>query len=120
MEGWSDCLRLEVAQHGIDVVIIEPGIIRTGFGEALSQHYSGDPDGPYGQMIRALSKATQDAYDKGQGSEPKVITNLIMQAVRAPRPKTRYVAGELARPLMIMRRVLPDRWFDRILMSQMK
>ena len=120
LEGWSDCLRLELAPQGVDVVIIEPGAILTGFGEALSEHYSGDPEGPYGDLIKAMERATAASYERGLGSPPRVITDLVMRAIRADRPRTRYVAGALARPLMWLRRLVPDRWFDRVLMSQMK
>ena len=120
LEAWSDALRFEVKPFGIDVVIIQPGIIRTGFGDALAAHDAGDPDGPYGRFVRALSKSTQEAYEKGLGSQPAVITDLIMRAIRADRPKTRYAAGYMGRPLMALRRLLPDRMFDRIMASQIK
>ena len=120
LEGWSDCLRLEVEPLGVNVVIVEPGAILTGFGEALTEHYSGDAEGPYGTLIKAMERATENSYERGLGSPPGVITDLVMRAIQARRPKTRYVAGALARPLMTARRVLPDRWFDRLLMRQMK
>ena len=120
LEGWSDCLRMEVEPFGVDVVIIEPGAILTGFGDALTEHYSGDPEGPYGQLVKGMEAATARSYERRLGSPTRVITDLIVRAIRAERPRTRYVAGQLARPLMLARRVLPDRWFDRILMSQMK
>ncbi len=120
LEAWSDALRFEVKPFGIDVVIVQPGIIRTGFGDALAAHDAGDPEGPYGNLVTALSKSTREAYEKGQGSQPGVITDLILRAIRADRPKTRYAAGYLGRPLMALRRVLPDRVFDRMLASQMR
>lgn len=119
LEGWSDCLRMELAPHGIDVVIVEPGAILTSFGDALAEHYAGDPEGPYGALVKGMERAAARSYERGLGSRPGVITNLVLQAIRARRPKVRYVGGAMARPLMILRRVLPDRWFDRLLMSQM-
>ncbi|MXQ08460.1 SDR family NAD(P)-dependent oxidoreductase [Alphaproteobacteria bacterium GH1-50] len=118
VEGWSDALRFELEPFGIDVVILQPGIIRTGFGEALESNYQGDETGPYGNTIRAMKEGTQAMYDAGKGSDPREITDLLMQAVRAERPKPRYSAGYMARPSMMMRRLLPDRWFDRLLRSQ--
>ncbi|MCS5938887.1 SDR family NAD(P)-dependent oxidoreductase [Klebsiella variicola subsp. variicola] len=53
LEGWSDCLRLEVADFGIKVVIIEPGVIETGFGDAASESIvKRSATGPYGQLVK--------------------------------------------------------------------
>ena len=119
LEGWSECLRFELSQFNIDVVIIEPGIIETGFGDVLSApmlHYSGE--GPYGQMAEKIAEGTRRSYDSGGGSPASVIADVVSKAVSSGKPKTRYVAGKLARPLMFMRKYLGDRIFDRILASQ--
>ena len=119
LEGWSDCLRFELSQFNIDVVIIEPGIIETGFGDVLSApmlQYSGE--GPYGQMAEKIAEGTRKSYDSGGGSPASVIADVVSNAVAARKPKTRYVAGKLARPLMFMRKYFGDRIFDRILASQ--
>ncbi len=121
LEGWSDCLRIEVAPFGIDVVIVEPGIITTGFGEAIS-----DPllkrsgDGPYAGMARAVARTTRAAYRPGSGSDPQAVADVVMQAVNARRPKTRYGVGKFAKPLLAMRRILSDRMFDRLILRQVK
>ena len=120
LEGWSDCLRVELRPHGIDVVIIEPGIILTGFSDALTENHQGNGEGPYGALITALEQASRRAYERGLGSPVSVITDLVMRAIRADKPRTRYVAGAMARPLMALRRWLPDRAFDRIIMSQVR
>lgn len=119
LEGWSDCLRFELSQFNIDVVIIEPGIIETGFGDVLSApmlQYSGE--GPYGQMAKKIAEGTRKSYDAGGGSPASVIADVVSNAVAARKPKTRYVAGKLAKPLMFMRKYFGDRIFDRILASQ--
>lgn len=119
LEGWSDCLRFELSQFNIDVVVIEPGIIETGFGDVLSApmlHYSGE--GPYGQLAGKIAEGTRKSYDSGGGSPASVIADAVSNAVAARKPKTRYAAGKLARPLMFMRKYFGDRIFDRILASQ--
>ena len=120
VEGWSDCLRIELRPHGIDVAIIEPGIIRTGFGDAMEGSFKGDSNGPYKTLIKSLIESAKESYETGMGSSASVITDQVMRAITARRPRTRYVAGAMARPLMYMRRLLPDRMFDRVLMSQLK
>jgi short-subunit dehydrogenase len=119
LEGWSDCLRLELAPFGIDVVIVEPGIIETEFGDVLmGPMLERSGKGPYAEMAHKVAEATRDSYETGGGSPPTVIADVISKALRARRPKTRYVAGKLARPLIAVRKWLGDRIFDRAVMSQ--
>lgn len=119
VEGWSDCLRLELKQFNIDVVIIEPGIIETEFGDVVHQPLlDRSGDGPYSEMAKAVAKATQESYEKGGGSDPTVIANLISKAVHSSSPKTRYAAGKFAKPMMWMRKWLGDKIFDKVVMSQ--
>ena len=115
LEGWSDCLRIEVAPFGVDVVIIEPGTIETEFGDAMiGPMLERSGDGPYGDLARRVAEASRKEYDEGGGSPPSVVARTIARAVRADRPKTRYVVGKYARPLIWARKLLGDRLFDRI------
>ncbi len=121
VEGWSDCLRLELRPFGIDVVVIEPGLIRTAFGEVMNQPMlERTGKSPYADLAAKVSKATDASYADGGGSEPDVIARVIARAIKARRPRTRYVAGSLARPLIGLRRLISDRSFDRLIMSQVK
>ena len=119
LEGWSDCLRLELSTHGVDVVIIEPGGIATEFGNVFKENLQGDAEnGSYAKELQKIIQSTTEMNEKGQLSPPSVITNLIDKAVHSKKPKTRYVAGAFAKPLMFMRKYLGDRTFDKILMRQ--
>lgn len=119
IEGWSDCLRIEPARFGIHVVIIEPGSIATEFGDVMTQPMMDrSADGPYGDLARAIERAGKSAYERGDSSPPSVISALMVKAVTARRPKTRYAAGKYAKPLMWARKWLGDRAYDRIIMSQ--
>ncbi len=124
LEGWSDCLRLELADFGIDVIVIEPGIIQTEFGNVLTGpllERSGN--GAYAQLANSVAKATENSYASG-GSSPKVVSDVVLKAISAKKPKTRYVVGKLARPLIAVRKLLGDslgrlrhRAFDQLVMS---
>jgi len=115
LEGWSDCLRLELAPFDIDVVVVEPGAIRTEFGEiAVAPLLERSKDGPYGEIARAMAAATREIIAT-RGSAPSVIANSVVKALEAKRPRTRYVAGHLARPLAVTRRIVGDRFFDRLI-----
>lgn len=113
VEGWSDCLRLELAAFGIDVVVIEPGAIATEFGDVMMEPMlKRSGQGAYAPLAQSIAKATVPM------SPPTVVAGAIAAAVSSPRPKTRYVAGKMARTLMFIRQCFGDRLYDRLIMSQ--
>lgn len=121
LEGWSDCLRLELKQFNIDVVIIEPGVIVTEFGDVMMDpmiERSGN--GPYEKMAKSVRASTDEMYSKGQGTPPEAIAKVISKAIKAKKPKTRYVKGKFAKPMMFIRKWFGDRVFDKIVLSQVK
>jgi len=118
LEGWSDCLRLELKPFGIDVVIIEPGLINTGFASALGDRFAARPDGPYAELAAKATKVLEDAQATGRGSAPGVIGKLVMRVVRARNPRTRYAGGEAAKLLLVLRWLISDRMFERLIVSQ--
>ena len=113
LEGWSDCLRWELKRFGIDVIIIEPGLIRTEFGAvanaSLAAHSS---DSAYAGIVSSMTDRRNRS--ESNGSPPSVIANTILKAIRARRPKTRYAAGKYAKPIVLFRRLVSDRMFDRL------
>ncbi len=119
LEGWSDCLRTEVQQFGIDVVIIEPGAIGTEFNDVFvgpMLELSGD--GPYKDLARGIANYARDIEQRPNGSSPpSVIAATIDKALKARRPRTRYAAGKLAKPILFARRWASDRMFDRLIGS---
>jgi NAD(P)-dependent dehydrogenase (short-subunit alcohol dehydrogenase family) len=119
LEGWSDCLRLEVAEFGIKVVIVEPGLIETGFGDAtLVSIVKRSANGPYGRLVQRVANSLKNTYGRGTGTDPNVIADVVSRAVAARNPRTRYVAGKYARMLIGARAWLGDRVFDRVILSQ--
>ena len=115
LEGWSDCLRLELKEFNIDVIIIEPGAIKTEFGDVMIKpmlERSGNS--AYSKLTHQIADATNNAYEADNGSEPEVIADLILKALEAKKPKTRYVGGKLAKPSLFLRKWGSDRAFDWI------
>ena len=116
VEALSDALRFEVAGFGVDVSIIEPGLIRTRFAETAVGSVSHD-DGPYAVFNTAVSAATAGAYEGpfGKlGGGPGSVARAIEKAITASRPKTRYRVTPSARILIAQRKLLPDRAWDRV------
>lgn len=119
VEGLSDSLRMELKQFNIDVVIIKPGAILTewsGIAQENLLKVSGNT--AYGDLAKK-HVAMLNRFD-GQGSDPIVIAKAIKSACESEKPKTRYVVGKSSGLMMNMRKVLSDRMFDNMMLSQMK
>jgi NAD(P)-dependent dehydrogenase (short-subunit alcohol dehydrogenase family) len=117
VEAISDAMRFEVAGFGIHVVLIEPGIIRSSFGETAAGSVSGG-DGPYAAFNAAVAEVNATASDGPLGrlgGQPDDVAKVIEAAIAARRPRTRYRVTASARVLITQRRLLPDRAWDRIM-----
>ncbi|MEV4996643.1 oxidoreductase [Streptomyces niveus] len=116
LEALSDCLRLEAKPFGIDVVVIEPGGIATEWRSiAADKLEKSSADGAYAAQAGVVASSLRSEANAIRNSPPSVIADAIGKAVTARRPKTRYVKGFGARPLIALRRILPDRGFDRVI-----
>lgn len=116
VEGLSDALRQEVAEFGIDVVVVEPGAIRTEWGGIAAQTgTAASGEGAYAQRFNKLVAALTQPSALARASDPDVVAKSIERAVTAKRPRTRYAVGRGARPALAARWLLPDRAFDQML-----
>jgi len=116
LEGWSDCLRIEVKPFGIDVVIVEPGGIKTPWGIIAAENLKKTSgNGAYAKTAVKMSEVTAQNYTSNQLTKPEVIGKVILKAVTARKPKTRYAKGYMAMPSLFMRKWFSDRFFDFVL-----
>jgi NAD(P)-dependent dehydrogenase (short-subunit alcohol dehydrogenase family) len=116
VEGLSDSLRVEVERFGIDVIIVEPGAIRTEWGGIAGEsllRMSGD--GVYAPYAQRHAKLLDSANSSKLASPPDVVAKTIARAIRASRPKTRYATGGGAHAILFLRKILTDRMFDRLI-----
>ncbi|MEE2605269.1 MAG: oxidoreductase [Bacteroidota bacterium] len=121
LEGWSDCLRIELKSFGIDVILIEPGVIKTEFQDVMMDSTVERSIGtPYEKKLKALEKATQEMYARGIGSPPSTITKLIIKAINSHNPKRRYVGGLFAKPMLFIKKWFGDKMYEKAIMSQIK
>jgi NAD(P)-dependent dehydrogenase (short-subunit alcohol dehydrogenase family) len=122
VEALSDALRFEVRGFGIDVIVIEPGPIKTRFGDtAVGSIGTAGSDSPYASFNAVLAKRIREAYEgpmAALAAGPEAVARVIETAITAARPKTRYTITFAARSLMALRRWLPDRAFDAFLRTQ--
>jgi signal transduction histidine kinase len=108
-----DCLRMEAAPFGIDVVVIEPGGIRTEWsGIAADKVRAVSGSGPYAFQGNAVASSLTSESTRRRSSPPELIGKTITKAVTARRPRTRYAAGYGAKPMILLHGLLPDRTFD--------
>jgi NAD(P)-dependent dehydrogenase (short-subunit alcohol dehydrogenase family) len=123
VEALSDALRFEVAGFGIDVIVIEPGPIKTQFGDtAINSIKSvGASASPYARFNDQVAAKVREAYEGPMGrlaAGPEAVAKVIQTAISARRPRTRYLVTAAARLLVGMRRILSDRVFDAFLGTQ--
>ncbi|MGN6420180.1 MAG: oxidoreductase [Pseudobacter sp.] len=119
IEGLSDSLRNEVRGFGVDVIVIEPGGTKSemiAIGAADLMRVSGNT--VYGKLASGVQKMY--ASMEKNAVDAVVIAKLILKGIEANNPKTRYIGGAMAKPMLFIRRILSDKAFDKMLMSQMK
>ena len=123
VEAISDALRWEVAGFGVKVVCIEPGLIKTGFGDAAVGSIAGelDVEGPYAEFNQHVAAATAGVYEGGLarlGGGPDAVAKAIEKALTARRPRPRYTVTPSAKLALMQRRLVSDRIWDRMMASQ--
>ena len=121
VEALSDALRFEVAGFGVRVVVIEPGLIRTAFGDTAASSVDVSA-GPYADFDREVAETSRRVYTRGPlarlGGGPEAVARTIERVVDSDSPRARYLVTPSARVLLTVRRLLPDRGWDAFLRSQ--
>ena len=124
VEALSDALRFEVKGFGVDVVVIEPGLIKTGFADVAATSIATEEagaDDPYRDFNAAVAAATRGAYEgplARLGGGPETVARAIERALRARRPRTRYKVTPSAHLALFQRRLMSDRAWDAVMRSQ--
>jgi short-subunit dehydrogenase len=125
VEAISDALRSEVRGFGIDVVVVEPGITRTGFEDtvhaSVASGAGAQPDSPYATLIAQNTQNTSSGYSNPLlAAGPESVARTILKAVEADRPRTRYLLTPAAKALVAARTLGGDRVWDTIVKQQFK
>jgi NAD(P)-dependent dehydrogenase (short-subunit alcohol dehydrogenase family) len=120
VEAISDALRFEVRGFGVQVVVVEPGLIRSGFSEAATGGLDvGSGDDVYASFHEAVAKATKESYEKGPLSklagEPDDVARVIEKATCSKNPRPRYTVSGSAKLLLGQKKLLTDRGWDAFL-----
>jgi NAD(P)-dependent dehydrogenase (short-subunit alcohol dehydrogenase family) len=120
LEAMSDALRFEVRGFGIDVVLVEPGLIRSHFSATAVGSMAGrSASSPYAALDESVRRLTQEAYVKGllgkMAGDPEDVARVIARAIAARRPRPRYRVPFQSQLLVALRQTLPDRLWDAFL-----
>lgn len=116
LEGFTDCLRIETKTFGIHPIIIEPGGIKTEWGEISAENLRKTSGfGAYAAAANKTADGMSKMYAGNQLSGPEVIAKTILKAITAKNPKTRYHAGSMSGLALTMRKILSDKMFDRMI-----
>jgi NAD(P)-dependent dehydrogenase (short-subunit alcohol dehydrogenase family) len=124
LEAISDALRFELRGFGIDVILLEPGLIRTDFGEAATASMAGtalageDPYATFNATVGALTKGAYDGPMRHLGGGPERVAKVIESALKRRRPPARIRITPSAKLMIGTRRMLTDRAWDAAMRRQ--
>lgn len=117
LEGISDAMRMELHQFGLKVVLIEPGLIRTGFEAVTSDAMTSEGRHiTWGLMMRQVAAGWAEGYRRG--SEPDVVARTIQAALEASDPLPRYRCGRESEAV-IVQKLIPTRLWDALIRQRM-
>lgn len=116
VEAFSEALRMEMKPFGIDVVMIEPGGIKTDWGIIAAKHLAESSKGtPYEDAALRESETLDKVYHSKLLSKPEVVAKAISRAVNSRKPKTRYRIGMASGSIVFFHWLLPARWWDALM-----
>jgi NAD(P)-dependent dehydrogenase (short-subunit alcohol dehydrogenase family) len=125
LEAVSDSLRREIARFGVQVVVIEPGAVRTEIaGRAIATAHelastmTPEQSQRYGELVKAITAQTASFTESGLPAD--AAAKVIAKAVTARKPRTRYTIGRDAALLTLLARILPDRILDRVFAAALR
>ena len=116
LEGYSESLDHEVRPLGIRSILVEPGFMKTKIDQNAGQagfaidDYAKTRD----RVLSHINTSIETAED------PSVVARVVVEALRAPRPRLRYTAGKRTGTLKLLRNVLPQGMFDSALRKDFK
>jgi short-subunit dehydrogenase len=121
VEALSDALRMEVRQFGIDVIVIEPGAVKSEWADIAKENLlKTSGHGPYIRYAEAMASLIDKFYSGSKPATPGKVADVIIKAVTAKNPRNRYIATSDAKRFIFLKWLLPGRMFDHLLLRLMK
>ena len=114
VEGLSESMAYELEPFGIKVVLVEPGVIRTNFANAMVvAKKSQDPNSPYWQLMQKIASSFEHMMENG--SSPDLVAKVVLKAVTSENPSLRYLAGKDIETWMEGKRNMSDEEFYKMM-----
>ena len=118
LEGWSESLRMELNALGIKVVLVEPGAFQTDIwtrGAVMGEQATKETSPNIQRSLRMRS-----AIEKIPKADPIVVAQLIVAIAQNPNPKLRYLVGRDAKMQLALKRILPWKWHEKLVVNFLK
>ncbi|MGL5635224.1 MAG: oxidoreductase [Sarcina sp.] len=120
VEGLSDAMRLELEPFGIKVVIVEPGVVRTGFDSIVADNFNENENEAYQEASNSFKNSFIKMYANPKAPDSEVVADELVKIVNSPNPKIRYRPTKDAKLNLKVRKIVSDKTFDKLLKSQTK
>jgi NAD(P)-dependent dehydrogenase (short-subunit alcohol dehydrogenase family) len=117
LEGWTETLRYELLARGIQVVLVEPGSYETDIWTRNAKQTAGLQDPASANADRVAQWRSRLAQGAKNRANPQVVADAIAGILENPKPKLRYIVGKDARITLLMRRLLPQSVFERMIIK---
>jgi NAD(P)-dependent dehydrogenase (short-subunit alcohol dehydrogenase family) len=114
LEGLSESMAYELEQFGIKTVLIEPGFVRTNFGDNMViAQKAQDPNSPYSQMMQMMSSIRGKMLENA--SDADLVAEVVVEAATAKEPNLRYLAGKDVQQMVAAKKSMSDEEFQKMM-----
>lgn len=94
LEGFSESMKYELEGFGINVILIEPGAVKTNYLDNAKQAQKAmNPDSPYAEFSKKMSAGVKERFKEASSSSPYQVAEVILSAIKSEKPNTRYLVG---------------------------
>jgi NAD(P)-dependent dehydrogenase (short-subunit alcohol dehydrogenase family) len=116
LEGLSESMAYEIEQFGIRTVLVEPGFVRTNFGENIViTKKAQDPNSPYSQMMMQMKSSSYRRRMIENASDADLVASVVVEAATAKEPNLRYLAGKDVQQMVAAKKNMSDEEFQKMI-----
>ena len=117
LEGLSESLRFELMPFGVNVIIIEPGVIKTNFFDSMKLSEKSQQDSTYKEITDKVISGVKMMAE--MGTDPKEVSDTVMKALKDEKPLPRYVVGNDAMMFLEAKKMKTDAEFENYLKKEL-
>jgi len=117
LEGLSECIRFELGPFGINVIIIEPGVIKTNFFDSMKMAKKSNSDSVYNEITSKVVSGVKMMAE--MGTEPKEVADTIIKSINEEKPLPRYIVGNDAMMFLEAKKMKTDIEFENYIKKEL-